>query len=168
MTAVNPSHLILLDVNDEYKRFEEEYNAQLFSRFTNKSRCLLHVLSTRPNVRLFHFFIPNVENTLIRTRVTLFQNTIFYIYCIDDATVRAMERTYNYPMFVKAFHVELLPTHLHQAAILHLIDCAGRSRHEPDEHDTALQGAIEHLGSLIEDLTNHMIITTGVQPEELH
>lgn len=166
MTAVNTSLLVLLDLKDEYKRFEQCYDAQLFFRSTDKSRCVLHVLSSRPNVRLLHFFIPNAENTLIRARVTLFKNTIFYIYCVDEANVRAMERTYNYPMFVKIFHVEWLSTYLHQAAITHLVERAERTKHEPDEYDTALQAAAEHANKLAEDLTEHMIVTTGISPDD--
>jgi hypothetical protein len=166
MAAVNTSLLVLLDLHDEYKRFEERYSAQLFSRFTNKDRCVLHVLSSRSNVRLLHFFIPNAENILIRARVTLFKNTIFYIYCVDEASVRAMERTYHYPMFVKIFHVEWLSTHLHQAAIAHLVERAELTKHEPDEYDTALQAAAELANKLAEDLTEHMIVKTGLQPDD--
>ena len=166
MTAIQSSLLVLLDLQDKYIRFEQEYNAPFFSRFTNKNRCVLHVLSNGQSARLLHFFIPNAENTMIRARVTLFKNTIFYIYCVDDETARTMERTYNYPMFVKAFHAEWLPTYLHQAAISHLVEQAERSRHEPDEYDTALQTAADHASQLAEELTHHMIVTTGVQPDD--
>jgi len=166
MAAANTSLLVLLDLNDEYKRFEERYNAQLFSRFTNKDRCVLHVLSNRPNVRLLHFFIPNAENTLIRARVTLFKNTIFYIYCVDEASIREMERTYNYPMFVKIFHVEWLPIQLHQAALTHLVERAQHTRHDPDEYDILLQTAAELANKLADDLTEHMNVRTGLQPDD--
>ena len=67
--------------------------------------------------------------------MALFKNTMIYIYCLDDETARTMERTYNYPMFVKAFHTEWLPTYLHQAAISHLVEQAECSRYEPHEYD---------------------------------
>jgi hypothetical protein len=70
-------------------------------------------------------------------------------------------------MFVKVFHVEWLATFLHQAAINHLVERAARTEHEPDdEYDAALQAAAEHVKKLEEDLTNHMIVTTGIQPDD--
>jgi hypothetical protein len=166
MAAVQNPLLILLDLYNNYLHFEQQYDAQFFARFSDRNRFVLYVLSNRPRVSLFHFFIPNAENTLISTRI-LFKNTIFYIYCTDEAAVGIMKRTYNYPMFVKVFHADSLATYLHQAAVAYLVEYAERNRHQPDEHDISLQAAVDHLDRLAEELTNHMIVTTGVQPEEL-
>jgi hypothetical protein len=166
MAAVQTSLLVLLDLDNQHMQFEQVYNAQFFVRFIDKARCVLHVLSSRPRVRLLHFFIPYAEKTLISTR-TIFTNTIYYIYCVDEATVQTIERTHNYPMFVKAFHAELLSTYLHQAAIAYLVENAERNRHVPDEYDLSLQAAADHATRLAEELDNHMIVQTGVQPEDL-
>ena len=162
MAEGQPSHLVLLDPRNEHRRFEDDYSAPLFIRFTDRGRCLLHVLSARSYIHLFHLFLPNSENTLIRTRVFLFQNTIFYIYCVDKATVRSMERTHNHPMFVKAFHVDDLSMYLHHAAIGHLLEQAGRQ----NDPDAEFQEAAHHAVQLAEELENHMIIQTGRQPED--
>ncbi|CAF2769470.1 unnamed protein product [Rotaria sp. Silwood2] len=166
MAAVNTSILVLLDPTDQHRQFDGNYDAQLFSRFTNKNRCILHVLSRLAHVHLLHFFIPNAENTLIRARVTLFKNTIFYIYCIDEASVKTMERTYNYPMFVKIFHVQWLSTYVCQAAIAHLVERAERAQHEPEEYDTSLQAAAELANTLANELNEYMIVKTGAQPDD--
>ncbi|CAF1221375.1 unnamed protein product [Rotaria sordida] len=167
MTAViNTSVLVLLDPNNQHQQFDGHYDAQLFSRFTDKNRCVLHVLSRLAHVRLLHFFIPNAENTLISARVTLFKNTIFYIYCIDETSVAAMKQIYNYPMFVKIFHVQWLSTYLYQAAIAHLVEQAERTQHEPEEYDTALQAAAEFANILANELNEHMVVKTGVQPDD--
>jgi hypothetical protein len=166
MAVANTSLLVLLDLHDEHKQHDTTYNLELFSRFTDKNRCVLHVLSSLARIRLLHFFIPNIENTLIAARVTLFKNTIFYIYCVDEASVRAMERRYNYPMFVKIFHVQWLSTHLEQAACMYFIEQAERTKHEPEEYDAALQGAIESIAKLTDELKEHMIVKTGQQPDD--
>ncbi|CAF1055427.1 unnamed protein product [Rotaria sp. Silwood1] len=166
MTATNTSVLVLLDPNDHHQQFDGNYDAQLFSRFTDKNRCVLHVLSRLAHVGLLHFFIPNAENTLINARVTLFKNTIFYIYCIDEGSVIAMKRTYNYPMFVKIFHVQWLSTYICQAAIAHLVERAERTQHDPEEYDTSLQVAAELANTLANELNEYMIVKTGLQPED--
>jgi hypothetical protein len=166
MTTINTSLLVLLDPNDEYKQFDTIYDAQCLSRFTDKNRCVAHVLSRRAIARLLHFFMPNAESSLIGTTVTLCDNTVFYIYCIDEVTVKLMESLYNHPMFVKIFHVQWLSTYLKQAALAYLINRAERRRHEPDEYDTTLQAASEYASALAQELNEYMIVKTGRQPDD--
>lgn len=165
MTAKNPSLLVLLDLQDEYEKFERIFHSQLFSRFKNKAQCLEHILSRLPNIRLLHYFIPKSEHTEIGANVVFF-NTIYYIYCMDQESINQMRRQYDFPMFVKIFNVESLLTYLRQAAIAHLIEQAERRKHEPDEHDIALQAAAELSDALARELNQHMIDTTGVQPDD--
>ena len=168
MTAEQLSRLVLLDPRDEHGRFEKQYAAPLFIRFTDKGLCVLHVLSNCYHARIFHLFLPNCENAIIQIGVPLFRNTFFYIYCVDKATVSRMQRTYTYLMYVKAFHADELSMYLHQAAIAHLVEEAGRQRTEENEHehDLALQEAAHHARQLADELERHMIIATGRPPEE--
>ncbi|CAF3387757.1 unnamed protein product [Rotaria socialis] len=89
-----------------------------------------------------------------------FYNTIYYIYCVDGASIKEMKQQYDYPMFVKVFHVECLATYLRQAAISHLIEQAERRKHEPDEHELALQAAAEFSDALANKLSEYMIEKT--------
>jgi hypothetical protein len=165
MTAINPSLLVLLDLQNEYERFERIFNAKLFCRFTTKTQCLAHVSSRFTNIRLLHFFIPKSEHIIIGANIVLF-NTIYYIYCIDQESINEMKQQYDFPMFVKIFNVESLSTYLRQAAIAHLIEQAERTKHEPDEHDIALQAAAELADALSRELYDHMKDKTGVQPDD--
>ncbi|CAF0856539.1 unnamed protein product [Rotaria sordida] len=160
MTVMNTSLLVLLDLQDEHKNFETIFDSHIFCRFTNKIQCLEHVSSRLTNIRLLHFFIPKSEHIIIDARL-LFFNTIYYIYCIDQISINEMKQQYDYPMFVKIFHIKSLSTYLYQAAIAHLIEQAERRKHEPDEHDIALQAAAEFSDILANELYEYMIEKIG-------
>jgi hypothetical protein len=165
MTAINSSLLVLLDLQNEFERFERIFHSQLFSRFTNKTQCLEHISSRLPNIRLVHFFLPKSEHTEIGANL-VFLNTIYYIYCIDQGGMNEMRQRYDCPMFVKIFNVESLSTYLRQAAIGHLIEQAERTKHEPDEHDIALQAAAELSDALAKELYKYMNDKIGVPPDD--
>jgi hypothetical protein len=167
MTVISPSRLILLDLHDEHEKFEAIFNPQIFRRFVNKDQCSAHILSHLTNVRLLHFFIPKSEHTVIGAD-SVFLNTIYYLYCMDQASVDEMRQQYDLPMFVKIFNVQSLCTYLCQAAVAHLMEQAERSIHEPDEHDIALQAAAELSDALSQELYNHMIDKIGEQPTDCH
>ncbi|CAF3422392.1 unnamed protein product [Rotaria socialis] len=166
MAAVNTNVLVLLDPTDQHQRFEQLYDRQLFSRFTDKDRCILHVMSSLQHVRFIGFFIPHTEHTIVNARITLFKNTIFYIYCTNAANIREMRRRYNYPMFVKIFDVQWLAIYLKHVAIGHLFEHAQRAQYDLDECDLALQQAAEIANGLADELTAHMIVKTGTQPDD--
>ena len=163
MAAVSPS-LILLDLQDEYKRFEAMFDPQLFCRFTNKTQCLQQV-SSHTNIRLLHFFIPKSEHGEIGTGI-IFLNTIFYLYCIDQASENEMIQRYPQRLFVKVISAGSLLTSLQQAALIHYIEQAERRKHEPDEHNDALQGAIDQSLALAKELEKHKLEKIGVQPDD--
>ncbi|CAF1624511.1 unnamed protein product, partial [Rotaria magnacalcarata] len=166
MAAVNTNVLVLLDPTDQHKRFEQIYDRQLFSRFTDKHRCVLHVMSSLQHVRFIDFFIPHTEHSIVSARITLFKKTIFYIYCTNAENIEEMRRRYNYPMFVKIFDVQWLATYLQHAALGYLIEHAQRAQYDLDECDLALQQAAEMANGLADELTAHMIVQTGTQPND--
>jgi hypothetical protein len=166
MAAVQNPSVTLLDLANRYSHFEQHYDARYFARFSDRNRCVLQLLSSRPILNLLRFFIPDAEHTLISTRI-LFKSTIFYLYCTDEAAVTRMKQTRDYPMFVKIFLAESLATHLRHAAIDYLVEYADRNKHNPAEHNEALHEAADHANILAQELHNHMVETTGVQPEEL-
>ncbi len=166
MTAINPSLLVLLDLQDEYQQFERIFDSQLFCRFTNRIQCLEHVSPRRlTNIRLLHFFIPKSQHVLIGADVVFFK-TIYYIYCTDRTSINQMRQQYDLPMFVKILNVKSLLTYLRQAAIAHFVEQAERTEHEPDEHDVALQEAAELSEALGNELREHMNNKIGVQPSD--
>jgi hypothetical protein len=167
MTAINPSLLVLLDLQDEHQRFERIFDSQLFCRFTNQIQCLEHVSPHRlTNIRLLHFFIPKSEHVVIGADI-VFLKTIYYIYCMDQTSINQMRQRYDFPMFVKIFNVKSLLTYLRQAAIAYFVEQAERTKHEPDEHDVALQAAAELSEALGNELREHMNNKIGVQPSDL-
>jgi len=166
MTTINPFLLVLLDLQNEYQRFERIFNPQLLCRFNHKTQCLAYISSRLTNIRLLHFFIPKSEHIEIIGDNISFFNTIYYIYCMNQESINQMKEQYNFPMFFKIFHVESLSTYLRQAAIAHLIEQAERTKHEPDEHDIALQAAAELADALSRELYDHMKDKTGVQPDD--
>jgi len=161
MTTINPFLLVLLDLQNEYQRFERIFNPQLLCRFNNKTQCLAYISSRLTNIRLLHFFIPKSEHNEINDNIIFF-NTIYYIYCMDQESIKEMKEQYNLPMFFKIFHVESLSTYLRQAAIAHLIERAERTKHEPDEYDIALHEAAELSDALANELHEYMIDKIGV------
>ncbi len=163
MAAVSPS-LILLDLQDEYRRFEAMFDPQLFCRFTNKTQCLQQV-SSHTNIRLLHFFIPKSEHVEIGAGI-VFLNTIFYLYCIDQGSENEMIQRYPQRLFVKIFNAGSLLTFLHQAALAHYTEQAERRKHEPDEYNYALQAAIDQSLALANELKEHMLEQIGVQPDD--
>ncbi|CAF2240458.1 unnamed protein product [Rotaria magnacalcarata] len=122
---------------EEHKNFEIIFDSHVFCRFTNKTKCLKYVSSRLTNIRLLHFFIPKY-----------------------GASIKEMKQQYDYPMFVKIFHVDCLATYLRQAAISHFIEQAERRKHEPDEHELALQVAAEFSDALANKLSEYMIEKT--------
>ncbi|CAF1271563.1 unnamed protein product [Adineta steineri] len=165
MAAIIPSRLVLLDLQDEYGNFGTIFRSQLFCRFTDRARCLAYISNHRTNIRLLHFFIPKSEHVVVDADIVLF-NTIYYIYCMNEAGINEMRRQYNFPMYVKIFDVESLSTYLRQAAIGILSERAERTRHEPDEHDIALQLAAELADTLGDELRQHMNGRIGEQPND--
>jgi hypothetical protein len=163
MTTINPS-LILLDLRNAYSRFETIFDRQLFSRFTNKAQCLQHV-SSRANVRLLNYFIPTSEHGDIGAGI-VFLNTICYIYCTDQDSMKQMRALYDMPMIVKIISAESLLTFIRQAALVHYTEQAERRKHEPDEHNDALQAAVEQTLALANELREHMMDQIGVQPDD--
>ncbi|CAF1932629.1 unnamed protein product [Rotaria magnacalcarata] len=137
MSVINASLLVLLDLLEEHKNFEIIFDSHVFCRFTNKTKCLKYVSSRLTNIRLLHFFIPKY-----------------------GASIKEMKQQYDYPMFVKIFHVDCLATYLRQAAISHFIEQAERRKHEPDEHELALQVAAEFSDALANKLSEYMIEKT--------
>jgi hypothetical protein len=166
MTTINPFLLVLLDLENEYEKFERIFNPQLLCRFNNKIQCLTYISSRLTNIRLLHFFIPKSEYIEIIGDNINFFNTIYYIYCMNQESINQMKEQYNLPMFFKIFHVDSLSTYLRQAAIAHLIEQAERAKHEPDEYDIALQEASELSDALANELYKHMINKTGVLPDD--
>lgn len=156
MSVINHSLVVLLDIQNEHKNLEAILDFHVFSRFNIKIKCLEYVSSRLTNTRLLHFFIPQSDHTIINQNL-LFSNTIYYIYCRDQASINEMKQQYAYPMFIKIFHINSLLTYLRQAAISHLIEQAERRQHEPDEHEIALQTAAEYSHTLKNDLYKYMI-----------
>ncbi|CAF0826253.1 unnamed protein product [Adineta steineri] len=165
MAAINPSLLVLLDLQDEYENFGTIFKSQLFCRFNDRARCLNYISNRRTNIRLLHFFIPKSEHIVVGADIVLF-NTIYYIYCMDEAGINEMRRQYNSPMYVKVFDIESLSTYLRQAAIGILFERAERTKHEPDEHDIVLQLAAELADTLGDELRRHMNGRIGEQPND--
>lgn len=166
MTNTNPSLLVLLDLQNQFQQFENQFNAQLFSRFINKPECLQFINARLTNIRLVHFFLPNSEHTEIGADVVFFK-TIYYIYCQDEETYRQMRRQYdNMALFVRILHIESLSRYLCQVAVEYFMEQAERTRHEPDEYDIALQTTVELVDRLALDLREHMVENTGIQPED--
>lgn len=165
--TIQRSALVFFDPQNEYQQLTQNYDADIFSRFSDKGRCILHMLSYVLNNGSIHFFLPNAEQALLSARNTIFKNTTFYIYCVDPAVVQEMRGIYNHLVLVKIFHIEWLPIYMNQAAIMCLIERAERTRHEPDEHDMALQAAVVFTNELAEELQRHMIVKTGVQAMDL-
>ena len=162
MAAFNPSFL-LLDLENQYLEFEKIFHPRLFCRFADKVH-FLHQISSRTNIRVLHLFIPKSEHGQVGTGIVVL-NSVYYIYCIDQASIDEMNQRYNIPLLVKVIHADSLLPLLRGAILLHNLEQSERRRHEPDEYNDALQqGHGAYLLEQDEKSQDNFIINVGALP----
>lgn len=167
MTAVQRPPLVLLDLDNMLDEFNVRYHATLLIRFTERAKWILHVLAMNSDLHSFHSFMPHAVSALILTRMSLFTNTKYYIYCADENAIQDVKGMYVHRNFVVPFHEDELPIYLRHAAINHLVEKVQHLQNEREDRDNALQEAAYHALELGEELFSHMLIQLGKQPEEL-
>lgn len=154
--------LVLLDLQDEYEKFESELDTNIFHRFTDRDNCLRHQRAVADRVRLLYFFVPHSEHGMIGAGM-IPMTTIYHLYCGNNEDARLMNEAYNMPMMVKIFLIKDLLIRLRNAATDFFVERATRTTHEPDERDLAFHSAAELADQMAIDLRNHMEVQMAVE-----
>lgn len=162
-SAVIPNRpLVLLDLNDEYKTFDNEPNGQMLNRFIERSQCLRHISQLQENISSqLHWFVPDSEHNVIGAGyVTL--TTVYYIYCSSNETQRDLEQQYRMPSSVNIFRKNLLSMFITKAIVWIALDRAART-YEPDEQCSHLDNVINGCLALADEAKQQMQEKFGVE-----
>jgi len=104
MSTNDTRFLTHLDLPNRYAQYEQEFDGDLYKRFTQSDPCLLHVqrLTTISEIRV-HFYLPDSASNHIPEPINGTNDTRIHLYCHDEDSLRTNEALYPGNAIYKIF-----------------------------------------------------------------
>ena len=104
MSTNDTRFLTHLDLPNRYAQYEQEFDGDLYKRFTQSDPCLLHVqrLTTISEIRV-HFYLPDSASNHIPEPINGTNDTRIHPYCHDEDSLRTNKASYPGNAIYKIF-----------------------------------------------------------------
>jgi hypothetical protein len=167
MAVVGTRWLTFLDTGNEHPWCEARFDPRVFIRFTDATRCLIHVRDhmADPSIDV-HFVFPGHQGDLLAAPPPEINDTLKYIYCPNQQVIDSIRAQYGRRIAQHIFLAADLEFEIGSLELHLLHSLMKRTPEDSIQRHAVASTAIQKLENLRHIFKQNMLDQLGEEPTE--